>query len=191
MAIRIVAGLGNPGPEYEATRHNVGFRVLDRLATEHGMAWKRRGDRLQAVGEIESRPGTLVKPLTWMNASGRALAALAREEPFEPEELLVCYDELQLPMGRLRLRASGTHGGHNGMLSVLEALGTESVPRLRIGVFPESGGVRDATAFVLRPFRRREEPIIEEAIARAADAVKCAIGEDLLTAMNRYNPEPA
>ncbi|MGH7558106.1 MAG: aminoacyl-tRNA hydrolase [Gemmatimonadota bacterium] len=191
MAIRIVAGLGNPGPEYEATRHNVGFRVLDGLAGEHGMAWKRRGDRLQAIDEIDGRPVTLVKPLTWMNASGRALAALAREEPFELEELLVCYDELQLPIGRLRIRASGSHGGHNGMRSVLEALGTESVPRLRVGVFPESGGVRDATEFVLRPFRRREEPIIGEAIARAVDAVKCAIAEDLLTAMNRYNPEPA
>ena len=132
-----------------------------------------------------------MKPLTWMNASGRALAALAREEPFEPEELLVCYDEIQLPLGRLRIRASGSHGGHNGMRSVLEALGTEHVPRLRVGIFPESGGVGDATEFVLRPFRRREEPIIEEAIVRAADAARCAIVEGLLAAMNRYNPESA
>ncbi len=166
--------------------------MLDRLADEHGKpTWKRRGNRLQTVAEIDGRRATLVKPLTWMNASGRALAALAREEPFEPEELLVCYDELQLPIGRLRIRGSGSHGGHNGMRSVLEALGTECVPRLRIGVFPESGGVRDATEFVLRPFRRREEPVIEEAIARAADAVTCAVAEDLLAAMNRYNPESA
>lgn len=155
------------------------------------MAWHHRPTRLQAAGEIDGRPVTLVKPVTWMNASGRALAALAQEQAFEPEELLVCYDELQLPIGRLRIRAAGSHGGHNGMRSVLDALGSESVPRLRIGVFPESGGVGEATEFVLRPFRRREEPIIEEAIARAVDAVKCAVAEDLLTAMNRYNPEPA
>ena len=125
-----------------------------------------------------------------MNASGRALTALAREESFGPAELLVCYDELQLPIGRLRVRPSGSHGGHNGMRSVLEALGTEDVPRLRVGIFPARGGVEDATEFVLRPFRRREEPIIDAALARAADAVRCAIAEDLLTAMNRYNPEP-
>jgi PTH1 family peptidyl-tRNA hydrolase len=134
---------------------------------------------------------TLVKPLTWMNASGRAFSVLAREQPFEAEELLVCYDELQLPIGRIRVRMSGSHGGHNGMRSVIEALGTERIPRLRVGIFPESGGVADATEFVLRPFRRREEPIIDEAVARAADAVKCSIVEDLLAAMNRYNPEPA
>lgn len=133
----------------------------------------------------------LVKPLTWMNASGRALAALSREEAFEPEECLVCYDEVQLPIGRLRIRGSGSHGGHNGMRSVLEALGTERIPRLRVGIFPESGRVGDATDFVLRPFRRREKPIIEEAIARAADAAICAIAEGLLAAMNRYNPESA
>lgn len=155
------------------------------------MAWDRRASRLQTSGEIGGRTVTLVKPLTWMNASGQALAALAQEEAFEPEELLVCYDELQLPIGRLRIRAAGSHGGHNGIRSVLDALGSENVPRLRIGVFPESGGVRDATEFVLRAFRRREEPIIEEAIARAVDAVKCVVVEDLLTAMNRYNPEPA
>lgn len=166
--------------------------MLDRLADEHGKpTWKRRGNRLQTVIEVDGRRVILVKPLTWMNASGRALAALSREEAFEPEELLVCYDEVQLPIGRLRIRGSGSHGGHNGMRSVLEALGTERIPRLRVGIFPESGGVGDATDFVLRSFRRREKPIIEEAIARAADAAICAIAEGLLAAMNRYNPESA
>lgn len=165
---------------------------MDRFADESGSpAWKRRGDRLETSVTIDGRPVTLVRPLTWMNASGRALAALALEEPFEPEELLVCYDELQLPLGRLRIREGGSHGGHNGMRSVLEALGTELVPRLRVGVFPESGGVGDATEFVLRPFRRREEPVMEEAVVRAADAVRCAVTAGLLAAMNRYNPEPA
>ncbi|HET9581339.1 MAG TPA: aminoacyl-tRNA hydrolase [Gemmatimonadota bacterium] len=185
-------GLGNPRPEYEATRHNVGFRVVDRLARGSGLpGWTRKGEWLQTGGVIDGASATLVKPLTWMNASGRALVALGREVPFEPEELLVCYDELALPLGRIRLRASGSHGGHNGMRSIIEHLGTEKVPRLRVGIFPESGGTGDPTEFVLRPFRRREEPVIEEAIARAVDAVACAVAEGLTTAMNRFNPEPA
>jgi PTH1 family peptidyl-tRNA hydrolase len=184
--------LGNPGPEYEATRHNVGFRVVERLARERRLAeWKRTGERLETRGAIDGVRVTLVKPLTWMNASGRALAALAREAPFEPEEILVCYDELALPLGRLRLRASGSHAGHNGMRSVLEHLGSEQVPRLRLGIHPESGGTGDPTEFVLRPFRRREEPVIDEAIARGVDAVSCVVTEGLIAAMNRFNPEPA
>lgn len=184
--------MGNPGPEYEATRHNVGFRVVERLAREQRLPeWKRRGERLQTRGAIDGVEVTLVKPLTWMNASGRALAALAREAAFEPEEILVCYDELALPLGKLRLRASGSHGGHNGMRSVLEHLGSERVPRLRVGIFPESGGTGDPTEFVLRPFHRREEPVIDEAVARGVDAVTCAVTEGLITAMNRFNPEPA
>jgi PTH1 family peptidyl-tRNA hydrolase len=184
--------LGNPGPEYEATRHNVGFRVVERLAREGRLpGWTRAGERLETRGAIDGMSVTLVKPLTWMNASGRALAALAREAPFEPEEILVCYDELALPLGKLRLRASGSHGGHNGMRSVLEHLGSEKIPRLRVGIFPARGGTGDPTEFVLRPFRRREEPVIEEAVARGVDAVTCAVTESLITAMNRFNPEPA
>ena len=184
--------MGNPGPDYEATRHNVGFRVVERLAREGRLpGWTRAGERLETRGGIDGVSVTLVKPLTWMNASGRALVALARETPFEPEEILVCYDELALPLGKLRLRASGSHGGHNGMRSVLEHLGSEKVPRLRVGIFPESGGTGDPTEFVLRPFRRREEPVIEEAVARGVDAVTCAVTEGLVPAMNRFNPEPA
>ncbi|MGH7542535.1 MAG: aminoacyl-tRNA hydrolase [Gemmatimonadota bacterium] len=184
--------MGNPGPEYEATRHNVGFRVVERLAREARLpGWTRAGERLETGGEIDGVAVTLVKPLTWMNASGRALAALARVAPFELEELLVCYDELALPLGKLRLRAFGSHGGHNGMRSVLEHLGSEKVPRLRVGIFPESGGTGDPTEFVLRPFRRREEPVIEEAVARAVDAATCAVIEGLSAAMNRFNSEPA
>jgi peptidyl-tRNA hydrolase, PTH1 family len=184
--------LGNPGPEYEATRHNVGFRVVERLAREGRLpGWTRTGEWLETRGAIDGVSVTLVKPLTWMNASGRALAVLAREDPFEPEEILVCYDELALPLGKLRLRPSGSHGGHNGMRSVLEHLGSEKVPRLRVGILPESGGTGDPTEFVLRPFRRREEPVIEEAVARGVDAVTCAVTEGLITAMNRFNPELA
>lgn len=124
-----------------------------------------------------------------MNRSGQAVAELSRDEPFETGELLICYDDFALPLGRLRIRSRGSHGGHNGMESVISRLGSNEIPRLRVGVAPEKGGMGDPTDFVLRPFRRRERPLIEEAVERAVDAIECALAEDLLTAMNRYNPE--
>lgn len=132
----------------------------------------------------------LAKPLTFMNRSGLALAEIVPDEPFEPSQLLVCYDDLALPLGRLRIRRSGSHGGHNGLRSVIERLGTNEFPRLRVGVWPESGGVANATDFVLEPFRKSERSIVEEAVERAADAVECLLAEGLTAAMNRYNPEP-
>lgn len=139
---------------------------------------------------IADRAALLVKPWTYMNRSGAALVQLARDEPFEPEELLVCYDELDLPLGRLRLRPSGSAGTHNGMRSIVERLGTTGFPRLRVGIAPESGGWSDASAFVLEPFREKERPEIDLAETRAADAIEITVGEGLEAAMNRYNPEP-
>lgn len=140
------------------------------------------------VGEREV---ALVKPMTWMNRSGIAVAGLRDDLACEPDEILVCYDELALPLGRIRLRPRGSHGGHNGMRSIIERLGTTEFPRLRVGIAPESGVVEDGSDFVLSPFTRAERPIAEEAVVRAADAVHCAVTEDLLTAMNRFNPEPS
>ena len=183
--------MGNPGPEYEATRHNVGYRIVDRLAGRHALPdWVRREMRLQTAGTIAGESVVLIRPLTFMNGSGRALATLYRETEFTVDELLVCFDDFALPLGRLRIRPSGSAGGHNGVRSIIEHLGTEEFQRLRVGVFPESGAVDDATEFVLRPFRRRERSVIDDAIERAADAVECILSEDLTTAMNRYNPEP-
>lgn len=125
-----------------------------------------------------------------MNRSGEALVTAWRDDPFEPEELLVCYDDLALPLERLRLRPDGSHGGHKGMRSVIERLGTREFPRLRVGIAPPSGSIRDASEFVLSPFRRREVAVIEDAVVRAAKAVECVVTDDLTTAMNRYNPEP-
>ncbi|MBW3660998.1 MAG: aminoacyl-tRNA hydrolase [Gemmatimonadetes bacterium] len=191
MGVRIVVGLGNPGVEYEETRHNVGFRVVDRLAARHRLAaWTRRGERLEVEGRVAGRPTLLVKPLTFMNRSGLALAALAREEPFDPEELVAVYDDLDLPLGRIRVRPGGSAGTHNGMRSVIERLGTTAFPRVRVGIAPLSGGWRDATEFVLRPFRDKEREEIDLAEERAADALECILREDVITAMNRYNPEP-
>lgn len=182
--------MGNPGPDYESTRHNVGFWVVDELVGRHADAWRREGNRLETVARVAGHEVRLIRPLAFMNRSGEALVAAWRDDPFEPEALLVCYDDLALPLGRLRLRPSGSHGGHKGIRSVIERLGTQSFPRLRVGIAPESGSIRDASEFVLSPFRRREVSVIEEAVVRAADAVECVLTEDLTTAMNRYNPEP-
>lgn len=133
----------------------------------------------------------LVKPMTWMNRSGVAVRELLDRLECEPGEILVCYDELALPLGRIRLRPNGSHAGHNGMRSVIERLGTTEVPRLRIGIAPADRVIEDGSEFVLSPFGRRERPIVEEAVTRAAEAVECAVTEDLLSAMNRYNPEPS
>lgn len=169
----------------------MGYRVVDRLASRHGLAdWTRRGDRLETEGRVAGRRVRLVKPLTYMNRSGSALAALAREDPFEPEDLLVVYDDLDLPLGRIRIRPSGSAGTHNGMRSIVERLGTRDFPRVRVGIAPLSGGWSDAAEFVLRPFREKERPEIDLAEERAADAVECLLREDVVTAMNRYNPEP-
>ena len=132
-----------------------------------------------------------MKPMTWMNRSGIAVAGLRESLACEPYEILVCYDELALPLGRIRLRPRGSHGGHNGMRSIIDRLGTTEFPRLRVGIAPGTGVVDDGSEFVLSPFTRKEHPIAEEAAIRAADAVECAITGDLLTAMNRFNPEPS
>ena len=152
--------------------------------------WQRSGERSQARAAVGGREIALIKPMTWMNRSGNAVRALRDSLPCEPEEILVCYDELALPLGRIRLRPSGSHGGHNGMRSIIDRLGTTEFPRLRVGIAPEDGEVDDASEFVLSPFGRMERPRAEEAVVRAADAVECAVTEDLLTAMNRFNPEP-
>jgi PTH1 family peptidyl-tRNA hydrolase len=165
--------------------------VVDRLAARHGAPkWKRRGGRLEAAVTIGGFDVRLVKPGTYMNRSGVALGQLRREEPFEPEELLVCYDEIDLPLGRLRLRPAGSHAGHNGVRSIIETLGSSDFPRLRVGVAPTSGGYRDAAEFVLRPFRRHEQEEAALAEERAADAVEMVLTEGLTASMNRYNPEP-
>jgi PTH1 family peptidyl-tRNA hydrolase len=132
-----------------------------------------------------------MKPMTWMNRSGIAVAGLRGSLECGPDEILVCYDELALPLGRIRLRPGGSHGGHNGMRSIIDRLGTSEFPRLRVGIGPETGTVDDGSDFVLSPFTRSERPLAEEAAVRAADAVECAVTEDLLTAMNRFNPEPS
>jgi peptidyl-tRNA hydrolase, PTH1 family len=184
--IRLVAGLGNPGAEYNGTRHNVGFNVVDLLAKEWGLAWQhsKSWHALWAKGE----KAILVKPTNYMNRSGEPLQAVAHFYKIEPAEILVVLDDMALELGRLRLRPDGGTGGHNGLESIIVQFGIEEIPRLRVGISaaPREGAVD----YVLGRFFEEERLLVEKTIVRAADAVKCSIDNGLLSAMNQFNKNP-
>jgi len=183
--IRLVAGLGNPGPEYAATRHNIGFIVVDQLAAQFGSAWERsaKWDALST----KSGAVLLIKPMNSVNRSGYPLFAVAQFYKIEPQEILVVLDDFALPLGRLRLRVRGGAGGHNGLESIIMQFGTEEIPRLRIGI---GEAPREGSAdYVLSRFFDEEKPVVRSTIDRAVEAIKCAIDNGLLSAMNTFNPE--
>ena len=180
--IRLVAGLGNPGREYQRTRHNVGFMVLDRLAADAQLPWNYSEKWGAAWAKTDV---ILIKPATFMNRSGQPLSAIANFYKIAASEILVVLDDLALPLGRLRLRAQGSSGGHNGLESVFEHFGTEEVPRLRIGI--GAAPSRGAVDYVLGRFFEEEKPILDAAIRRAAVAVNCVIDKGLDAAMNVFN----
>ena len=181
--MRLIAGLGNPGSEYAATRHNIGFMVADQLVAQFGSAWEKsaKWDALSAkCGAV-----LLVKPLNFMNRSGHSLFAVAHFYKIEPQEILVVLDDFSLPLGRLRLRERGGPGGHNGLESVIAQFGTEEIPRLRIGI---GAAPREGSAdYVLSRFFDEEKPIVRSTIDRAVEALKCAIDNGLVSAMNTFN----
>lgn len=185
----LVAGLGNPGRRYARTRHNLGFWVADVLARRASTPFaKGRFEAETADWRLGGRRGLLVKPQTWMNLSGDAVGPLARWHKIPPRDVLVVCDDIDLPAGRLRARRAGGSGGHKGLASVLEALGTEEVPRLKIGVDRPEG---PAEAWVLAPLSDEETEPLEAAAARAADAVETWATEGIEACMNRYNATAA
>lgn len=182
----LIVGLGNPGPAYEQTRHNVGFQVLDILARRHGLQFQRgRAKSHIAEGRFGDRRVVLAKPQTWMNLSGEAVQALLHWYKLPPSRLFLVYDELDLPLGKLRIREQGSAGGHNGVRSIIERLGTTGFPRLRIGIGRPSE--QRGVSHVLGRFKREEEGPMAEARERAADAVEVAVAEGVEAAMNRFN----
>lgn len=190
----LIVGLGNPGREYAHSRHNVGFWCLNRLGRSHGIAFSSRG-KLAAVGEGElaGRPVVLAKPRTFVNLSGRAVSHLLKRHRLSPEQLLVVYDDLDLPLGRVRLRARGSHGGHRGMRSIIDAVGSQDFPRIRIGIGrPQVAGeptweTEHVVDYVLSPMTADERRILDEAVATAAEAILCLLWDGVEAAMNRYN----
>lgn len=186
--VRVVVGLGNPGPEYRSTRHNAGFLVLERLAERMRGRW-RRGLLARAATArlfVDGRSVLLIKPLTYMNLSGQAVAPLVRREKAVPQQVLLVYDDMDLPLGRLRIRPGGRAGGHRGVASVLAALGTEEIPRVRVGIGRPPEGV-DAAQYVLSPVPAEERQAFLTAIEQAAEAVGVVLTSGLEAAMARYN----
>ena len=181
--IRLIAGLGNPGPQYAATRHNIGFIVVDQLAAQFGSAWERSA-KWEALSARCSAV-LLVKPLSFMNHSGYPLLSVTQFYKIEPQQILIVLDDLDLPLGRLRLRARGGSGGHNGLESIIMQFGTENIPRLRIGIGsqPREGSVD----YVLGRFFDEEKVIVRLTIERSVEALKCAIDKGLVSAMNTFN----
>jgi PTH1 family peptidyl-tRNA hydrolase len=185
--VKLVAGLGNPGGQYRGTRHNVGFEVVDLLARRHGLAFESApADAVLAKWRTNGEVVLVAKALTFMNLSGPAIAELVRYYRVSLADLLIVSDDVNLPLGRLRLRPGGSEGGHNGLRSVADALGTVEYPRLRIGV-GRGDAQRDLADHVLARFENDELSGIEGAIARAADAVEAWIQQGFETVMNAYN----
>ncbi|MFC1465169.1 MAG: aminoacyl-tRNA hydrolase [Candidatus Brachytrichaceae bacterium NZ_4S206] len=184
---RIIVGLGNPGKQYANNRHNIGFMVVDRLAERHGLKFARMMHKgLVALGEIEGHKVALVKPQTFMNLSGESVVPIVKFYKSEPSDLLVVYDELDLPAGQLRMRPKGGSGGHNGMKSIIARLGSEDFPRLRIGV-GRPPGRRDPKDFLLDDFTRDELAALEPAFDRAVEGIVRWLTDGIDNAMNLVN----
>ena len=190
--MKLIVGLGNPGREYRETRHNVGFMIVDEIARRHGLSWAMAPSQVPDAF-VTKRYGTdpllLAKPLTYMNRSGDAVATLARYYDIAPADLLIVIDEAALPFGKLRARPRGSAGGHNGLKSIVERLGTQEFPRLRLGV-GRGDGRRDLADHVLATFEPEERTELESVIARAADAAEMFAVEDIFKVMNVYNADP-
>ncbi len=183
----MIVGLGNPGVRYARNRHNVGFHVVDRLAAEVGLRFdERQSHALMARGTVDGVRVALVKPQTYMNLSGKVVAPLVRFYKIPFERLLVICDDLDLPLGQLRLRLKGGSGGHRGLESVIEHLGSQEFPRLRIGIGRPAGAMAPE-AYVLQDFDTAQQAVMEQTYLRAVEAVRTVLREGFQTAMNRFN----
>jgi peptidyl-tRNA hydrolase, PTH1 family len=183
----LVVGLGNPGEEYANTPHNLGFLVVDRLAEMHSIRVNRKDSRaLAGTGEIAGKPVMLAKPQTYMNLSGTSVKPLMDKHSFTAGDLIVIYDELDLPWTGLRIRPKGSGAGHNGMESVIGSVGTGDFTRVRLGIHP-GHPIRDGAEFVLAPWKRSQKKDLDELLGYAADAVSLIIAEGVEKAMTKFN----
>jgi len=184
----LIVGLGNPGAEYEFTPHNLGFMVIAKLAERHAIRVSRKENlSFVGLGSLGTKQVALAQPQTFMNLSGGAVKGLVERYEVPLDHLLLVYDELALPWGTLRVRVNGSAAGHNGVISVLDGLGTDAFIRLRIGIDPPGRPVGEGTKYLLAPFKRAQKQEVEEAVDRAADAVETIIAEGAEKAMAKYN----
>ena len=185
--MKIIIGLGNPGRKYDHTRHNAGFLAVDELA--RGLRFDLTQEKYHALvgrGRIGDEEVLLAKPQTYMNESGRSVGAVLRYTYAKPADLIVVHDELDLPLGAVRVKTGGGHGGHNGLRSIIQHIGTPDFIRVRVGVGRPSPG-RDAAEYVLTPFNADERATAEESVRKAAEAVKTIVADGLARAMNLFN----
>ena len=183
----VIAGLGNPGVRYESTPHNIGFMVADELARRHSVRFGRgEGNSLAGAGRIGEHAVLLVKPQTFMNLSGEAVGATLRYRKLTHRDLVLVYDELDLPWTALRIKKDGSAAGHNGVKSVIAALGTNVFTRVRVGIRPDDL-VQDAAEYVLAPFRRGMQSEVDEVVSYTADAVESIVAEGADQAMAKFN----
>jgi PTH1 family peptidyl-tRNA hydrolase len=184
---RVIAGLGNPGKEYARTRHNVGFNIVDRLAEKHGLKFSKMMNRaIVAVGDLNGVKVVLVKPQTFMNESGQSVGPIAKFYKTDPTNLLIIYDDLDLPVAQLRMRKFGGTGGHKGMKSIIARVGTDNFPRLRVGIGRPPGRM-DPMDFVLEPFTKSELELMEQTYKRAVNGIERWLESDIERVMNVVN----
>ena len=185
--MKVIVGLGNPGFRYVNTRHNVGYRVVEEAASCFGIPLKREEHRvLIGEGETQEGPLLLVKPKTFMNQCGPAIVALLEKRQVSASQLVVVHDDLDLPLGRIRFKTKGAHGGHNGIRSIITSLATHHFIRLKIGIGRPPGSV-DASEFVLTPFASHETRIVAKVIQQAVEAIRFFLREGIQKAMNKFN----
>ena len=185
--MNLIVGLGNPGRRYLNSRHNVGFRCIEHMAREWKVPLKeRRKSAVLGQGSVDGHNVVLAKPRTFMNDSGTAIAYLLTRFASTPDDLLVVYDEMDLPLGKVRIRRSGSAAGHNGIRSVIDAISSQEFPRIRVGIGKAPEGIA-GMEHVLRSMRSEERRIIEESVGKVAEAVRCLLDEGIETAMGRFN----
>jgi len=186
----LIVGLGNPGQEYAETRHNAGYWVVEALAAEAGLKFKRRGEAATAQGQWAGQVVTLAKPQAYMNRSGPIVAAVVADLALDLSDVIVVHDDLDLDPGRLRIKSSGGGGGHNGVRSIIDALRSDQFARIKVGIGRPPAG-KDPADYVLAPPTSHERALLEDAVRQAARALECWIAEGVMAAMNRFNQSPS
>ena len=191
-SLALIVGLGNPGSEYAGHRHNIGFQIVQALASIHGLSFARhkKAQARVAEGQIGERPVLLAQPRTFMNLSGKTVRRLSRDHQIPPERILVVCDDLDLPLGRLRIRPKGGSGGHKGLHSIIESLGSQDFARLRVGIDRPAGSL-DPAEYVLLPFDDEDKTLLAETVTRAVEAIESWLAGGIVATMDRFNRSPS